>query len=357
MADDSRHGPRRRAPSGRRRGGRRRRPARHLRGAAGHGRRRGRASLDRVGHRARRPGRGVGAELARVDRRRARHHDRGRRARPDQHPLPRRGGGVRARRAAARARCSPCAGSSTPTTRRCSRAPAWSSRRSSTRSCSRASRDDAVDRVGRLPRDGDGGAPTAPRRAGRVDRRRRSQRRRVHLGNDRQPEGRRDDARPDAARVPRLVRLGRPACRRPLPDRESVLPHLRVQGRLPRVPHARRDDLPARGVRRRRSRSRSSSASGSRCSPGRRRSTTRSSTIPTARTRDISSLRVGVTGAADIPVELIRRVREELPVRAHPHRLRAHRGRHRHRLPARRRLRAHRDDGRRRRGPASRCAP
>jgi acyl-CoA synthetase (AMP-forming)/AMP-acid ligase II len=29
--------------------------------------------------------------------------------------------------------------------------------------------------------------------------------------------------------------------------------------------------------------------------------------------RDISSLRVGVTGAADIPVELIRRVREELP--------------------------------------------
>jgi len=29
--------------------------------------------------------------------------------------------------------------------------------------------------------------------------------------------------------------------------------------------------------------------------------------------RDISSLRVGVTGAADIPVELIRRIREELP--------------------------------------------
>ena len=29
--------------------------------------------------------------------------------------------------------------------------------------------------------------------------------------------------------------------------------------------------------------------------------------------RDISSLRLAVTGAADIPVELIRRVREELP--------------------------------------------
>ena len=34
---------------------------------------------------------------------------------------------------------------------------------------------------------------------------------------------------------------------------------------------------------------------------------------PDHATRDISSLRVGVTGAADIPVELIRRVREELP--------------------------------------------
>ena len=34
---------------------------------------------------------------------------------------------------------------------------------------------------------------------------------------------------------------------------------------------------------------------------------------PDRMTRDISSLRVGVTGAADIPVELIRRVREELP--------------------------------------------
>jgi acyl-CoA synthetase (AMP-forming)/AMP-acid ligase II len=34
---------------------------------------------------------------------------------------------------------------------------------------------------------------------------------------------------------------------------------------------------------------------------------------PDRSARDISSLRVGVTGAADIPVELIRRVREELP--------------------------------------------
>ena len=89
-----------------------------------------------------------------------------------------------------------------------------------------------------------------PRRARRVDRRRRPERRRVHVGHHREPEGRRDDARPDAARVPRLVRLGRPARRRPLPHRQPVLPHLRLQGRLPRVPDARRDDLPARGVRR-----------------------------------------------------------------------------------------------------------
>jgi acyl-CoA synthetase (AMP-forming)/AMP-acid ligase II len=34
---------------------------------------------------------------------------------------------------------------------------------------------------------------------------------------------------------------------------------------------------------------------------------------PATRERDISSLRLAVTGAADIPVELIRRVREELP--------------------------------------------
>src|SRR6185437_1061187 len=34
---------------------------------------------------------------------------------------------------------------------------------------------------------------------------------------------------------------------------------------------------------------------------------------PDATKRDIASLRLAVTGAADIPVDLIRRVREELP--------------------------------------------
>ena len=152
-------------------------------------------------------------------------------------------------RGAAPASCSPCAASSTPTTRRCSTSRASSCRRSSTRSCfrvnpmhRRSAWDDFLTR-GR----GVTGAELDARVA--VDRLRRPERRRVHVGHDREPEGRRDDARPDAARLPRLVRLGRPARRRPLPDRQPVLPHLRLQGRVPRVADARRHDLPARGVR------------------------------------------------------------------------------------------------------------
>ena len=44
---------------------------------------------------------------------------------------------------------------------------------------------------------------------------------------------------------------------------------------------------------------------------------------------DLSTLRVAVTGAADIPVELIERIRDELPFSRRRHRLRADRGRHR----------------------------
>ena len=132
-------------------------------------------------------------------------------------------------------------------------------------------------------------------------------------GTDRQPEGRRDDPRPDAARLPRLVRLGRSARRRPLPHRQPVLPHLRLQGRRARVADPRRHDLPARGVR-----------PGGGVRPRRTRAhhgaPRRADAVPVAarliRTgaqHDISSLRLAVTGAADIPVELIRRVREELP--------------------------------------------
>ena len=247
------------------------------------------AGADRVGHRAGRPRRGLGAELARVDRRRARVTTRRRRARAgrtraSRAPRPR----YVLARSGARVARSPSAGSSTPTTRRCSPGCGPSCPTSATvvvlRTVRRRARslDDFVAR-------GDAVADADRRRARRRDRCRRPERRRVHVGDDRAPEGRRDDARPDAARVPRLVRLGRPARRRPLPHRQPVLPHLRLQGRVPRVAHARRDDLPARRCSTPASCSTSSSASGSPCCPARRRSTSRCSTIPTATRYDISS--------------------------------------------------------------------
>ena len=94
---------------------------------------------------------------------------------------------------------------------------------------------------------------------------------------------------------------------------EPVLPHLRLQGRLPRVADARRDHLSRSRCSTPASCSSSSSASGSPCCPG--APTIYQSLLdhPDRDRHDISSLRLAVTGAADIPVELIRRVREELP--------------------------------------------
>ena len=131
VAVDSRHGPGRGATRRLRRGGRVRRPAGHVRRTLGDGGER-RPRADRVGDRAARPCRGVGTELARVDRRRARRDDGRRRPRPRQHPVQGRGGGLRAR-TEQRAPCSPCAASSTPTTRRSSRARVSRSPRSRTR--------------------------------------------------------------------------------------------------------------------------------------------------------------------------------------------------------------------------------
>ena len=62
--------------------------------------------------------------------------------------------------------------------------------------------------------------------------------------------------------------------------------------------------------------------------------------------RDLSSLRVAVTGAADIPVELIRRVRRELPFQAIITGYGLTEAGHRHRVPARRLVRGHRHDRR-----------
>ena len=206
--------------------------------------------------------------------------------------------------------------SSTPTTRRCSPSRAAAPR-------PRAH----VLLVGRRRRHGSASAPgTTSSRAAhdvtdaeldarrRVARTRRPERRRLHLGHHRQPEGRGDDPRPDAAGLPRLVRLGRPAPRRPLP--RSRTRSSTSSGTRPAclaVADARRHDLPGRGVRPR-GRARARRA---RAHHGVPRSADdlpdRCSTIPTAPRATSRSLRVAVTGAADIPVELIRRVREELP--------------------------------------------
>ena len=101
--------------------------------------------------------------------------------------------------------------------------------------------------------------------------------------------------------------------RRPLPDGEPVLPHVRAEGRHPRLGGGRAPRC---------SPSRCSTSTGrspgwppraSPCCPARRRSTRRSSTTRTATSTTCRACGVAVTGAADIPVELIRRIFDELP--------------------------------------------
>ena len=129
--------------------------------------------------------------------------------------------------------------------------------------------------------------PTDEARA-EVDRRaarrqpRRPVRHPLHLGHHRRAQGRGADPRPHAARGHRLGGDDRPRRRRPLPDGQPVLPHVRAEGRDPR-----RRSRPARRC----SPSRCSTStgcwpgsptSGSPCCPARRRSTSRSSTTRTA---------------------------------------------------------------------------
>ncbi|WP_278255724.1 AMP-binding protein [Nocardioides convexus] len=66
-------------------------------------------------------------------------------------------------------------------------------------------------------------------------------------------------------------------------------------------------------------------------------------TAPGREQRDLSSLRLAVTGAAVVPVVLIERMREEPGHRPGRHRLRDDRGGRRHDGPRRRRRRAGRD--------------
>ena len=135
--------------------------------------------------------------------------------------------------------------------------------------------------------------------------------------------------------------------RRPLSDRQPVLPHVRVQGRVAGEPAPGRHHRSGSGVRR----------ADACCRWWRRERITVLPGAPTdlpldprpSRSRPIRSaarLRVAVTGAADIPVALIERDARRAAVPLDPHRLRAHRGRHVHGIAARRRRGDDRHDGR-----------
>ena len=88
---------------------------------------------------------------------------------------------------------------------------------------------------------------------GRTARRRRRPRRPVrhplHLRHHRRAQGRRADPRAHAAGGHRLGGHDRSHRRRPLPDGEPVLPHVRSEGRHPGVRRRRRDHAPRAGLR------------------------------------------------------------------------------------------------------------
>ena len=74
----------------------------------------------------------------------------------------------------------------------------------------------------------------------------------LHLRHHRRSQGRRDDPRPHAVRGHRLGRDDRHHRRRPLPDGQPVLPHVRPEGRHSRLHRQRCRDAARAGVRRRR---------------------------------------------------------------------------------------------------------
>ena len=209
----------------------------------------------------------------------------------------------------------------------------------------------------------DRATPESRGRGGASERRARTRRslgHPLHLGDDGSPQGRRDDALPDADRRHRLGRHDGTRRRRLY---LMVNPYFHMFGLKSGIlssvasgatmlPEPVFDvDRVCRGWRR----------STSRCCPGPPTLYQAILDHPDRHRHDLSSLRVAVTGAADIPVELIRRIHDELPFSQDRHRLRAHRGRHgllddgrgrrrgdrHHRRPAPTRVRdAHRRRGR-----------
>ena len=171
--------------------------------------------------------------IARVDHRRARRPRRGRRARARQHPLQGRRSRVRARQDRRAGCCSPSTASSTPTTSRCcgpraTDLPALERDRRARGATRPTARSPWADYLAA----GDAVPAADAERAHRRHPGRRPLRHHLHVGHDRPPEGRDGHARPDAARLRGVDRRRRPARGRPLPHRQPVLPHLRLQGRL-----------------------------------------------------------------------------------------------------------------------------
>lgn len=240
-----------------RRGGRRGPHPDHLRGT---GRTRGARGGGLPGQRGRagRPGRHLGAEHPGLDRRGTGRGVGGRRAGPAQHPVQGRGGGGRpaARRGAAAVRdghlprhlvrgVAAASGGGGP-----GRRPAARPAGPGTRGRALRGRSRRIPHLEGLPGERRGGGVGGRAREGGRGRRSQSLGHHLHLGHDGPPQGRRDHPRADAAGVRHLERAGGPGRRRPVPHRQPLLPHLRLQGRGDRLPDAGRDDDPPAGVRR-----------------------------------------------------------------------------------------------------------
>ena len=151
------------------------------------------------------------------------------------------------------------------------------------------------------------------RRAARA-RARRPVRHPLHLGHHRDAQGRGADPRPHAACRHRLGGHDRADRRRPLPDGQPVLPHVRAEGRDPgRRCAAGATMLPEAAFDVDRVLARVEAEGVTVLARARPRSTRAILDHPDRDRFDLSTLRVAVTGAADIPVELIRRIADELP--------------------------------------------
>ena len=141
----------------------------------------------------------------------------------------------------------------------------------------------------------------------------RSRRHHLYLRHHRIPEGRHAGPRSERAHLYRVGRRGGSPPRGPLPVRLSVLPHRRLEVGRAGLRPARGDCPPARGLR-----------------PGavmRRVAEEQISVLPgpptvfqsilehpERDTFDLSTLRLSVTGAATVPVEVIRRMRDDLHI-------------------------------------------